>query len=236
VARRRGRALKVLALVLLVLAAVLIAVDRVGNYVAERVAANTIKSSQDLPSTPDVDIGGFPFLTQLIARDFDEVTITAHDVPINRNADVLDLSRLQVTLHHVTAPIDLSSVHAESATADATVSYAELSKRLGAQISYAGDGRIKATKSVTIGGQTVTLQLSAAPVIVNGALSFTKTVINGLGSLQDRLPDSIRQLFERRISLQGFPFDLQIQSLRVGADGVELTLTGNDLTYDRSST
>jgi hypothetical protein len=222
--------------VLLVLAAVLIAVDRVGNYVAERVAANTIKSSQDLPSTPDVDIGGFPFLTQLIARDFDEVTITAHDVPINRNADVLDLSRLQVTLHHVTAPIDLSSVHADTATADATVTYAELSKRLGAQISYAGDGRIKAAKSVTIGGQTVTLQLSAAPVIVNGALSFTKTVINGLGSLQDRLPDSIRQLFEQRISLQGFTFDLQIQSLRVGADGVELTLTGSDLTYHRSST
>jgi hypothetical protein len=235
VARRRGGPLKILLIVLLVLAVLLVAADRIGNYVAERVAANTIKSSQDLRSTPDVDIGGFPFLTQLIGRDFDKITVTAKDVPLNRNRDVLDLSQLQVTLHSITAPRDLSSVHADSATADASVTYAELSKRLGGEVSYAGDGRVKASKSVTVGGRTFTAQITAAPILVNGALSFTKVAINGLGSLADQLPDDVKKLFDQRFSLQGFPFGLRVDSLRVDSDGIELVLSGSDLTYRRGS-
>src|SRR6478609_10912606 len=69
--RTMPRPLKILLIVLVVLAGLFVALDRIGNYVAEPVAANTIKTSQDLPSKPDVDIGGFPFLTQLVARDFD---------------------------------------------------------------------------------------------------------------------------------------------------------------------
>jgi hypothetical protein len=227
------RPLKVLLVVLLVLAGLFVAIDRIGNYVAEQVAANTIKTSQDLPSKPDVDIGGFPFLTQLVARDFDEITITAHNVPIDKNRDLLDLSKVTVTLHHVTAPTDLSSVHADNAVATAIVSYAELSKRLGADVSYAGDGRVQAEKTLTIGDNTLNLQLSSAPIIADGALSFTKTAINGLGSVE--LPDIVQQIFQEKFSLQNFPFGVRIQSLRVTDAGIELTLTGSDLTYDRSS-
>ena len=229
------RPLKILLIVVAVVAVLLVAVDRIGNYVAEQVAANTIKTSQDLPSKPDVDIGGFPFLTQLISRDFDTVTITAHGVPIDQNRDVLDLSKVTVTLHHVTAPTDLSSVHADTATATAVVSYAELSKRLGVDVSYAGDGRVKASKTVTIGDNSLNLQLSAAPVIADGALSFTKTAVNGLGSLSGQLPDVVQQIFQAKFSLQNFPFGVRVQSLRVTDAGIELTLTGSDLTYDRSS-
>ncbi len=228
------RPLKIVLIVLIVVAGLFVAVDRIGNYVAEQVAANTIKTSQELPSKPDVDIGGFPFLTQLVARDFDTVTITAHDVPIDKNRDLLDLAKVTVTLHHVTAPADLSSVHAESAVATAIVTYAELSKRLGVDVSYAGDGRVKATKTLTLGNNQVNLQLSTAPILVDGALSFTKTAINGLGSIQ--LPDVVQQIFQEKFSLQNFPFGVRVQSLRVTDAGIELTLTGTDLTYDRSST
>ena len=220
---------------LLVIIVVLLIVDRVGNYIAERVAANTIKSSQGLSSTPDVDISGFPFITQLIARDFDKITVTAKDVPIQKDRDLLNLSRLQIVLHHVTAPVDLSSVHADTATAAATVSYAELSKRLGVDVSYAGNGRVKASKSLTIAGTPVTLQLTAAPAVVDGVLSFGQVAINGLGSLQLRIPDNVRQIFEQQFSLQGFPFGLRVQSMSVDSDGIQLVLAGSNLTYHRQS-
>ena len=126
-------------------------------------------------------------------------------------------------------------MHADAATATAVVSYAELSKRLGVDVSYAGDGRVKASKTVTIGDNSLNLQLSAAPVIADGALSFTKTAVNGLGSLSGQLPDVVQQIFEEKFSLQNFPFGVRVQSLRVTDAGIELTLTGSDLTYDRSS-
>src|SRR3954469_2456645 len=146
-----------------VLVVLLVVADRVGNYVGERVAANTIKESQHLSSTPSVDIAGFPFLTQLAAGDFDKVTIRADDIPVGNQTRELDLAHLNVVLHGVSVPRDLSSVHADSAVATAKVTYAELSRTLGVHVTYAGNGRVRATTSVTVLGRTISGSITARP-------------------------------------------------------------------------
>src|ERR671930_802776 len=97
--RMSRRAVRVLALVVAAILALLVVIDRVGDYVAERIAADTIKSAQHLPSRPDVDIAGFPFLNQLITGKYDKITVTADDVPVGTTARPLVLSRVQVVLH-----------------------------------------------------------------------------------------------------------------------------------------
>jgi LmeA-like phospholipid-binding len=219
---------------LVVLAVLLVAADRIGVYAAERTAGNTIQSSQKLASRPDVDIAGFPFLTQLAAGKFGEVTVTGQDLPVGEAPHLLDLSRVRVVLHTVTVSRDFSRVHAKTADAVATVNYADLSKTLGLTVSYAGNGRVKATKSVTVFGQTVKASLSARPELVNGALGFAGAQINGADQLGGAAVDALGQVFDLSVPLQGIPFKIRVRSLRVEPQGVLVALSGADLTYSNS--
>jgi hypothetical protein len=226
-----GRGARRFVAALLVLVVLLIAADRIGDYVAERTAGNTIQSSQDLAERPDVDVGGFPFLTQLAAGDFDEVTVTAHDVPVGKKVHLLDISQIRVVLHHVTVARDFSRVSARTANATASVSFAELGRTLGIDVGYAGDGRIKATKQVTVLGTTVQASLTTRPALVDGALSFTATAVNDARKLGGEVTSALNSVFDLTVPLQGIPFKIRVKSLQVDGSGVRLQLTGSDLTY-----
>jgi hypothetical protein len=231
----RGAALlRTLLVVVVVLLAALFAADRAGAAIAERIAGTTIENSQHLNSRPGVDIAGFPFLTQLTSRNFDKVTIVARGVPVDRNADRLDLTRVQVVLNRVRVARDFSSVEADSATATASVDYAELSKRLQLDVSYAGGGRVKAAKTLTVLGRTLSPSISAAPHLTGTTISFGSVRVDGLGALSGQLTPSLTGAFGLTVPLSRIPFDVQVRSVAANADGLSLVLTGSNLTYSRS--
>ena len=229
---RRRHTGRTLFIVLVVLAALLVAADRVGLVIAERAIGDTLQSSQNLNSRPAVDIAGFPFLTQLATGRSDKITITAKDVPVDKSAHVLTLSRVRVVLHHVTASRTFKDFHAGTAQAAATITYAELSSALGIDVTYAGDGRIKAAKSITLLGQTFEADISTQPAVVNDALGFGKTSINGLNRLSGDISAALDKIFDLHIPLKGIPFGIHVTSLRMDAAGAQLGLAGSDLTFD----
>ena len=218
----------------LVLVVLFVAADRVGVYVAEREAGDTIQTSQHLSSRPDVDIAGFPFLTQLAAGKFDEITITAKDLPIGERQHLLDVSRLRVVLHTVQVSRDFSRVEADTAAATAAVSYVELGRTLGVRVTYAGGGRIKATKSITVAGRKFTATVSARPQFANGALSFGATRINEAGEIGGAVASALDKVFDLAIPLQGIPFKIRVTALRAEESGVVVQLSGRDLRYSKS--
>lgn len=228
-----ARALRRTAIALVVLIVFLLVADRVGNYAAEVAAGNTIKNSQKLSDRPDVDIGGFPFLTQLAAGDFDQITVTASDVPVGDNGIALRISTIRVVLDHVTVSRDFETVHAATASATATVGYDQLSEALGVDLGYAGNGRIQAQKSITVLGRTVKPTITAEPALLNGVLSFGSTQINGLDQLGGPIAQVLNKVFDISVPLQGIPFEIRVQSLTVDEGGLRLVLTGADLTYTR---
>lgn len=59
---------------------VLVGLDFGAKAFAESEAATQIKK-QGFPKKPGVSIAGFPFLTQVITRDFHQVTITSSNIP-----------------------------------------------------------------------------------------------------------------------------------------------------------
>ena len=81
--RRRRRGPSILLITLLVIVVLVVVSDRVANAYAENKMASQVQSSLALSGKPDVTIHGFPFWTQLMAKDFKNVTVTASNETIN---------------------------------------------------------------------------------------------------------------------------------------------------------
>jgi hypothetical protein len=216
-----------------VLVVLFVVADRVADYVAERTAADRIKESQNLTSSPSVDIAGFPFLTQLAAGDFDEIIVSAQDLPVGDAARQLELAHLKVVLHGVSSSRNFSTLHADSAVATARITYEQLSRTLGVHITYAGNGRVRATASVTVLGRTLSGSITSRPRLRDSALSFGNTRIDGAGNLVAQLTDVLNRVFDVEIPLTNIPFRVQVRSLQADADGITVALTGRDLYYTR---
>lgn len=232
-ARPRPRWPRRLAITLVALLALLVLADRGGNAIAEHIAADNLQKSQHLASTPDVTIDGVPFLTQLASGDYDHVSADAHDLPIAGGA--VDLSSLHVDLNQVQIRDSFRHYHVNSVTAHGLIDYAELSKRLGVTVRYAGHNRVRASMAITIMGHTFAPSISVMPVFVNGALSFTKSTINGADNTVGTVMDTLGQIFDpSKLPLQGIPFDIRVNGLSVDSRGLELNLVGADVTYSRT--
>lgn len=229
----RSRTARRLIIALVVLILLLLAADRIGNYVAERTAASTLQSSQHLQKRPSVDIGGFPFLTQLISRSFGEVTVTADDVPVGSADHPLDISTMRVVLHNLTVSRDFSQVQAQTATGTARIGYPQLSSALGVQVGYAGDGRIRASKQLTVAGTTVHATITSRPALAGHALEFAGTEVQGAGQLADALSTTLSRVFAVTLPLSRIPFQIQVTDLQVSSNGLVIGLLGHDLRYSR---
>jgi hypothetical protein len=221
-----------IALVVLVL--LLIAADRVGVYIAEKAAADNLKKSQHLDSTPNVDIAGFPFLTQLASRDFDEITVTAKDVPAGQGTTALPISNLRVVLHGLTVSSGFSTFHARRGDATAVVSYADLGRALKSTVTYVGNGRVRAELSVSVLGQNVSGSITAKPELHGRSLGFGSSQLDGATGAVERAAEALKQVFGVDLPIARIPFDVRITSLEATPQGIELKLTGTDLTYTKS--
>ena len=129
---------------------------------------------------------------------------------------------------------DFSSVQAAGATATASVDYAELSKRLHIDVSYAGAGRVKAAKRITVLGQTLTPSVSAAPQLIGDTIAFGAVRIDGLGAVAGALAPEPARACSVCVS-RSAAFRSTCGALAVRrCDGLSMVLTGSHLTYSKS--
>ncbi|MFI1927769.1 DUF2993 domain-containing protein [Streptomyces sp. NPDC020377] len=149
---------------LVVLAAFVTLADRWALLYAEHKAADTLKDQLDLAAAPEVDIGGFPFLTQLADKRLDSVRVTVPDV----SADRVSLAKVSATAHDIRLDADgLTSVrgaHVPRLDGDVLLSFADLNRELGAsQVMFTGDGRdrVKAHGILPVAGHDLRLRAEA---------------------------------------------------------------------------
>lgn len=218
-----------------VLAGLLVAADRIALVVAERAAAVTLQNSQHLPQRPAVSISGFPFLTQLAAGEYGHIHVRANGVQTTAEGHDVRIAGLDVTLRHVTVASDFRSATSRSATATATVSYADLSQVLGVQLQYAGDGRISATTSAgVIPGVAVAGTATATPHVSGDSLVFSDVQVSVAGQpVPPGLTSYFTSAFGTSVPLTGLPFGVHVRSVAASAGGVTITLTASELTYRR---
>ena len=77
----RGVAIGVLTTCVVLVAGAFVA-DRVAESTAEKQVVAAIEENLDVVGTPTVELGGFPFLTQLLAGSIDDVTGTVDGVTL----------------------------------------------------------------------------------------------------------------------------------------------------------
>lgn len=167
--RRRGRfaglplALKAV-VGLVVLAAFLTLADRWALLYAERRAADTLKDRLRLAAAPEVEIGGFPFLTQLADERLDSVKVTVPDVA----ADRVSLAQVTATASDVRldtdGPASVRGADVPELDGDVLLSFADLNRELGAsQVTFTQEGtdRIRARGTLPVAGHDLRLRAEA---------------------------------------------------------------------------
>lgn len=148
-----------------VLAAFLTLADRWALLYAERRAADALKDRMHLSAAPEVDIDGFPFLTQLADGRLKSVKVTVPDVA----ADRVTLARVTATAHDVRldAPDGPTSVRGAGIPrldGDVLLSFDDLNRELGAsQVTFTGQGpdRVLARGTFPVAGHDLRLRADA---------------------------------------------------------------------------
>jgi hypothetical protein len=225
---------KKLALAIVVLVVLLLVADRAGAVYAARSMADEVQASAGLDSPPDVDITGFPFLTQALAGRYERVEVVATDVP----AGELVLSRLDAELHGAEAPLSdvlsqsLDDVPVEQVTARALVPYDEISRSYeGQELVVEPDGeRLLLIGELQVSDRTVAAEALASVEIVEGDLVVTpEEVALGEEGAKQELSEAVRDQLEVRVPVPDVPYDLELTGVQVRPDGLWLEAEGTDV-------
>ncbi|MFF4984505.1 DUF2993 domain-containing protein [Streptomyces sp. NPDC001046] len=149
---------------LVVLAAFAALADRWALLYAEHRAADTVKDRLGLAAAPEVEIGGFPFLTQVAAERLESVTVTVPDVA----ADRVSLAKVSATAHDIRLDTDgLTSVRGAGVPrfdGEVQLSFADLNRELGSsQVTFTGRGRdrVRAEGVLPVAGHDLRLHAEA---------------------------------------------------------------------------
>ncbi|MEV0207218.1 DUF2993 domain-containing protein [Streptomyces sp. NPDC050788] len=148
-----------------VLTAFLTLADRWALLYAEHRAANALEHRLKLNAAPEVEIEGFPFLTQLADDRLDSVRVTVPDVA----ADRVTLAKVTATAHDVRldAPDGPTSVRGAGIPrldGDVLLSFDDLNRELGAsQVTFSGRGRdrVLARGTLPVAGHDLRLRADA---------------------------------------------------------------------------
>ena len=230
---RRRRWLTWIAAAAVLLLLLLLAVDRVAVRVADHVLAQRIKTSQHLGQLPTVRIGGFPFLTQVLAGHYTHVSTDL--TGLTRNG--LRISALHVRLDgvHLNAGQalhrTLDSIPVDHAVGDIQVSYTDLNSLLrpqGITVGPAGNGGLAVIGTVDVAGLSVAGKAVGTPTVIPAGVRVTVSQISADGvpaALTALLGDS----FAFTIPTNGLPYRLSVRSVTVTDTGLDITAGADNL-------
>lgn len=206
-----------------------VAVDRIAAVRAESRTAKAFQDGMGTADRPSVHVRGFPVLNQLAAGSLDHVDLTAHDIPAGGTTRPLPVTRLTVDMDGLKTSGSADEAHADGVTATAFLSYADVSRALGVQVSQGDEsGRVDATASLPlVGDVTVSAAVSAAG---GNHIAFTD-VRAEQGELLPPLKSLLDKALDEPIPLQNVPEGLRLRSVTTSEDGIDARFTGRSVTF-----
>lgn len=193
---------------------VLVALDFGAKAFAESEAATQIQK-QGFPKKPDVSIAGFPFLLQVVTRDFHQVTISSSDIP----EGPIKITSLDVVAQNVKLKSNFQSGTAGPLNGTLRISLGAIGGFLsdaGPLAGFLGGGSNGGLKIVAVGSNELKASLNLVGGIVNAgavwrvtpagphAIELHLVSSNGLPS---QLLDSARNV---KIPLKSLPAGLEL--------------------------
>ncbi len=224
--------MKVLLVVVALLLGLAVLADRVAVGIAEDRVGSELAAKGGLQGTPEVDITGFPFLTQALGGRYDEVRISLTAAQLGQPEG----TRADVALHGVEVPLSavlagsVREVPVERVDGTATLSYELLATGLGADTTLAreGDG-LRITRSVELLGQSVPLTAVGQATLDGSEVVIDVEQAAGAGvELPGFLVGRASDLLDLRYTVPALPFGLRLTSVTPAADGVVVGLEATD--------
>ena len=230
--------MKALAAVLVLVLGLAFAADRVAAGIAEDVVARELASEGGLRGEPEVDITGFPFLTQALAGRYDDVRLSASAAQLGQPEG----TRADVTLRGVQLPLasalsgSVREVPVERIDGTATLSYALLSMQLGAGTTLRREGeQLRITRTVELLGQQVPLTAVGSVAVEGRELVVDVDGAEGAGvELPPFLVERAGDLLDLRYPVPALPFGLQLTGVSPAEDGVALRLEAENTVVGRA--
>ncbi|HEV2374282.1 MAG TPA: DUF2993 domain-containing protein [Streptosporangiaceae bacterium] len=223
-----------LLIALAVLVVLFVAVDRTSVAVAENQISNRVATAYNLPSKPAVGIAGFPFLTQVVAGDYQEIDISTPQVQANG-----------VTLHNLAAHFmgvhaslsqllgqGQASVMADQATGSATVPFAAISQRLprGVHIKPSGSD-LQVTAAARLQGVRRSCQATTALDVAGSGLMLTLVNLECAGV---HLPVSVLPQSSFNIPLSALPLHLHLASVHITPGGLQIGVSARNVYFAKA--
>ncbi|WP_213453754.1 LmeA family phospholipid-binding protein [Rhizomonospora bruguierae] len=237
--RRGGRRWGLVLLVfVLVVGGLLVVGDRVAAHAAERVIADQARQElarrQVSAGEPEVTVGGFPFLTQVLDEKFKKITIVFSDV----SGEGLQLPKLTVEATNVVATRQTlmngtGRVVAQNVRGTATVGYASVTELIKKRVNLPDltlsekDGKLHAVLPTQILNRPVTLNGTADLTVKNGVVQvrFRQLTAEGLDQVplaKDALTRYAQQL-SLPVQIPALPFGLRITEVKPLAEGLAIS-------------
>jgi hypothetical protein len=221
--RRRRRKWPLVTLIVIII--ILVGGDRVACAIAENQMASQVKQ-QGFPVKPHVTIEGFPFLTQLAAKDFKTVQISASNVTVG----VLEIQSLNATIKGMHINSSFNGAKVDSINGTALVTFAALAQAggipQGIQLTADGPDQVKATVNIAIVTATV-----VARVTRTSPTQFNVRVVQA-GDVPTSLLGNLAN-FTINVPKSALPAGLTIQSVAVTQAGLRITVVGHNTTLSQ---
>jgi hypothetical protein len=230
-------------LVLVGLLLTLVVVDRVAVGVAEGQIADRVQTSQSLADKPNVDVAGFPFLTQVVRGRYKQVTVTVTGL----EREGLRLSEVRIVAEGVRVDLGdllsgaVSSVPVDHARGSVLLTYDDLNAYLatrvdGPKVSVRRSGSdLKVTGSVEIPvlNRPVSVSGNARIDISGENVTLLPTTVEALsGFLPNIAEGAAKEALTVRFAVKGLPFGVRLGSAKVTDAGIVLTAVADGLTLD----
>ncbi|WP_129308309.1 DUF2993 domain-containing protein [Streptomyces sp. L2] len=240
------RALRISLIIVVILGGLFVLADRIAVHFAEGEAADKLKSTENLASTPDVDIKGFPFLTQVAGGTLDdvEVGIDDYEAATGTAGETIRIDHLKADMKSVDFSSDYSSATAASATGTATIGYDDLMKAAKFRQTEVAPGVLAQVVGLSDGGHgkikvAVEFEIQALHVKRTVPVLSSVSVANNKVSVRaDDLPQvagaalaegKVRQITDFQQAIDRLPGGIKLDSVQAAEDGVDITVKGTDV-------
>jgi hypothetical protein len=222
--RRRRRRWPLITLIVIIV--VLVVGDRAANAYTEDQMASQMQSSLALSGKPHVTIQGFPFLTQLAARNFKTVDVNASNETAGPGGQ-LELASLTATLHgmHIRS---LKTATVDDFTASALVTFRALAHAggipEGIRLSADGPDTIKASVDILGFSSTATAKVTQV------GKSKINVKIQDFGGVPGNV---LGNLTDFTITIPKLPAGVTITKISVTPQGLRITAAGHNTTLSQ---
>jgi DUF2993 family protein len=221
-ARRTGRRILILIVVLLAILGLLFGLDRAAAAItADRIAAKL--QTEGFPVEPTVTVKGFPFLTQLISRHLDGVEVIAPEFPVGPVTASIDVHGTDITLDSGYQSGTIAQVNGTGLITFASLAtLPSLANVPSLKISGDGPSMVKLSANLAIFAATAIARVKLA-----SPHEIALRLVSASG-VPAALLDPIRHL---TVQIPALPLGLTVQSVMVTPQGVVIRVSGSNVSF-----